>query len=91
MAGPFKMKGMDFGNSPINDTRRRTISAESIANMIKQGRVTNSSKKIDSGSDYNFEVVGKTKAGKSKIKILGAETDISPGVRGTDSEDIPGY
>ena len=33
---------------------------------------------------------GKTKAGKSRIKILDAETDISPGVRGTDSEDIPG-
>jgi len=91
MAGPFRLKGMSFGNSPIEDNRRRTISAESIANMIKQGRVTNSSKKLDAGSDYNFEVVGKTKAGKSRIKILDAETDTSPGVRGTDSEDIPGY
>ena len=90
MVGPFKMKGMDFGNSPI-ENNRRTISVESIQNMITEGRVTNPSKKLDGGSDYNFKIAGKTKAGKSRITILDAETDISPGVRGTDSEDIPGY
>tara|TARA_R110002020_G_scaffold468981_1_gene693639 strand:+ start:337 stop:612 length:276 start_codon:yes stop_codon:yes gene_type:complete len=90
MGTPFKLKGMDFGNSPIADNRRRTISVESIEKMIKEGRVTNPSKKLDGGSDYNFKVVGKTKAGKERITILGDEKDISPGVRGTDSETIPG-
>ena len=90
MGGPFKLKGMSFGNSPIEDNRRRTISGESIQKMITEGRVANPSKKIDRSADYNFEVVGKTKAGKERIKILSDEKNISPGVRGTDSETIPG-
>ena len=37
MAGPFKMKGMSFGNSPMRQDKKMTKTVRKIARKVEQG------------------------------------------------------
>ena len=61
-----------------------TIGAESLSELVTQGRVVDKPSKVEPGSDYKYKIVGKTPAGKSKIKIIGEHdpTKDAPGTGG---------
>ena len=62
-----------------------TIGGESLSDLVTQGRVVDKPTKVQGGVDYKYEIVGKTPAGKSKIKILG-ELDPKQNAPGTGGE-----
>ena len=77
---PFK----ELGSSPAKqDEGSKTIGGEHLSELVTAGRVVNKPSNVEGGTDYKYKVVGKTKAGKSKIEILGEY-----GIEG--KEGVPG-
>ena len=71
MNTPFKMRGWSPFTKNEEKNEENTIGGESLSELITQGRVVNAPSSSEGGVDYTYVSAGKTKAGKSKIRITG--------------------